>query len=48
MKQLTIYKVDSLPAILNSSSIYFIKDDTSSKLVMHLTDKYGSVIYRTH
>lgn len=46
MANLKLFKVESLPTILQPSSLYFVKASTST-FSLYLTDKLGEVSYRS-
>ncbi len=42
------FKVDLLPPVLEGSSIYFTKDNTTGYMTLYMTNEAGDVTYRTH
>lgn len=46
-QELKFYKVNTLPVDPEPSSVYFVKKDVGSELIIHMTDVNGIVYYRT-
>lgn len=47
MSTILFHKVNELPAVLEPSSAYFVKDSSTGNLVIHITDQVGSIAYST-
>lgn len=47
MSKLKILKVNSLPSIIESNTLYFIKSD-NNKLHIYLTDNEGEIVYKSY
>lgn len=47
MSTILFHKVNSLPAILEPSCAYFVKDSGTGNLTIHITDHVGSLSYST-
>lgn len=47
LQQLKFYKVTELPLVLSPSSIYFVKKDIGTELIIYMTDSIGLVYYKT-
>jgi hypothetical protein len=45
---LRFFKVDVLPTTLESSSIYFTKDNSTGYMTLYMTNDAGTITYRTH
>jgi len=46
--ELKIYKLDSIPATLEPSALYFVRTGVSNLVNIYLTDKESNIIYRNH
>lgn len=42
------FKVETLPAVLEGSSIYFTKDNNTGYMTLYMTNEAGTITYRTH
>lgn len=47
-QELKFYKVTLLPTVLDSSSVYFVKNDVNGELTIYMTDITGLISYKTN